>query len=203
MVKFISKLGGLFGGNQKKKDTPKKAGPKPSKPKAKPSKPRKKPAKPKSTPAKPRQAKPKPGATTQAKNSHSTQAKPKPGAGTHAVQKPAAMLQKKPAAVVAKPQIKPVALAKPEEHLRSVVLFTTPTCPDCASARKLVGDVRRVARNTVFREVDLSTREGELEGLLHGVVQSPSFVINGRLVFRGVLPAREQLARVINEGAPQ
>lgn len=199
MVKFISKLGVLFGGNPKKKDTPKKAGPKPSKPKAKPSKPQKKPAKPKSTP---RQAKPKPSATTQAKNSHSTQAKPKPGAGTHAVQKPAATLQKKPVAVVAKPQMKPaVALAK--EQLRSVVLFTTTTCPDCASARKLVGDVRRIARDTVFREVDLSTREGELEGLLHGVVQSPSFVINGRLVFRGVLPAREQLARVINEGAPQ
>jgi len=196
MVKFISRLGGLFGGNKK---TPKKEGPKPSKPKAKPSNP-KKPSKQTHTPptkkqvnhtpthSKPRQSAAKPASKSAV--THVVAAKPlAKRALTHAVQKPSATLQKK------------TAPAKPDEHLRSLVLFITPTCPDCASARKLVNDVRRIAHKTILREVDLSTKDGELEGLLNGVVQSPSFMINGRLVFRGVLPARDQLLRVITEGA--
>lgn len=174
MVKFISKLGGLFGkGSEKPAKRPGKRDPKPKKAKK------------------------------------VSAVRPKGAAKGKKAAKPVRAVAAKPArvtkpvkAAIKKPARPPVVLAKPgREPLKSLVLFTMPNCPDCDEARKLVSIMRRVVRNVAIREVDLSTKEGELEGLLSGVVKAPAFVINGRPVFRGVLPSREQLARVINEGA--
>lgn len=121
--------------------------------------------------------------------------------------KKASVAKKGPAAVVRKahPAPKRIApvVARAARPLRSVVLFTKPACADCDEAKRLLGIMRRVIHNVSFLEVDVSTKDGEIEALLSGVAQTPAFVINGRLVFRGVLPSKEQLARVINEGVSQ
>lgn len=181
MVKLMAKIGRLFGGDPKK---PRKAVVK-------------KPAKPVKTsaPAKKLAKGHKPAKDVKKiaqKPAKKSSQKPKPA-------KKGALPPSK-----AKPVLKAIVKVQPNlEPERSLILFITPACPDCAAARKLVADVRRVVRNVVFREVDLSTRDGELEGLLNGIVDAPAFVINGRPLFRGVLPSREQLARIINEGPAQ
>ena len=71
-------------------------------------------------------------------------------------------------------------------------VFTLPACPSCPTAKKIA---RIVADryNLEFCEVDISSSDGQLEGLMHQVMSTPSVAIDENVVSRGDLISLEEL----------
>ena len=69
-----------------------------------------------------------------------------------------------------------------------IKVFVMPKCPKCPLAKAIA---RRVAEKygLEYVEVDLSTPDGEIEGLMYNVVSTPSIAIGDDVIVRGdVLP---------------
>lgn len=77
-------------------------------------------------------------------------------------------------------------------------VFTLPTCKDCPAAKKIC---KEIADKYGFKyaEVDISTSEGQLEGLMHQIMSTPSILIDEEVVARGKLPSREELETEIRK----
>jgi glutaredoxin len=71
-------------------------------------------------------------------------------------------------------------------------VFTLPSCKKCPAAKKIVKDVAD-KDNLDFLEVAISTPDGQLEGLMHQIMNTPSIAIDERGVSRGALISREDL----------
>ncbi len=71
-------------------------------------------------------------------------------------------------------------------------VFTLPACPDCPTAKKIamiVADRYKLE----FCEIDISSPDGQLEGLMHQIMSAPSVVIDENVVSRGNLISMEEL----------
>jgi glutaredoxin len=71
-------------------------------------------------------------------------------------------------------------------------VFTLPTCKDCPAAKKISQEMADKYGLT-YAEVDISTPDGQLEGLMHQIMSTPSIAIDEEVVARGKLPSREEL----------
>lgn len=71
-------------------------------------------------------------------------------------------------------------------------VFTLPTCQKCPAAKRMT---REIAQKYGIRytEVDMSTPEGQLDGLMHQIMSTPSIAVDQELIARGKLLSREEL----------
>jgi len=77
-------------------------------------------------------------------------------------------------------------------------VFTLPTCKDCPAAKKICKEIADKYRFK-YAEVDISTSEGQLEGLMHQIMSTPSILVDEEVVARGKLPSREELETEIRK----
>ncbi len=71
-------------------------------------------------------------------------------------------------------------------------VFTLPTCKNCPAAKKISQEIAQKYKLN-YVEVDISTPDGQLEGLMSQIMSTPSIAINGEVITRGKLPSIEQL----------
>ena len=71
-------------------------------------------------------------------------------------------------------------------------VFTLPSCQKCPTAKRIAKDVA-TKYDLDFLEVDISTPDGQLEGLMHQIMSTPSIAIDESVVSRGDLISREEL----------
>ncbi len=71
-------------------------------------------------------------------------------------------------------------------------VFTLPTCTNCPAAKRVSQEVAQ-KHGLEYVEVDISTPDGQLEGLMHQVMSTPSISIDDEVVARGKLLSREEL----------
>jgi glutaredoxin len=71
-------------------------------------------------------------------------------------------------------------------------VFTLPTCKDCPAAKKISHEVAE-KYGLKYVEVDIGSPDGQLEGLMHQVMSTPSIAIGDEVVSRGNLLSREEL----------
>jgi glutaredoxin len=70
-------------------------------------------------------------------------------------------------------------------------VFTLPNCPNCPAAKKIVEEVSR-KYGVAYREIDIGTPDGQLEGLMYQVTSTPSIAIDDEVIARGkVIPINE------------
>ncbi len=69
----------------------------------------------------------------------------------------------------------------------NIVLLVSPTCSACPSAKSLWKELR-VKYSFGYREVDISTPDGQELANRHSVRAVPATIIDGRLTFVGVPP---------------
>jgi len=77
-------------------------------------------------------------------------------------------------------------------HELDVKVFTLPTCRNYPAAKKLSQEVAQKYGLT-FREIDISTSDGQLDGLMYQILSTPSIVVGDDVVSRGKLLSREEL----------
>jgi glutaredoxin len=77
-------------------------------------------------------------------------------------------------------------------------VFTLPTCKDCPAAKRISKEIAD-KYSLKYAEVDISTPEGQLEGLMHQIMSTPSIAINEEVVTRGRLPSKEELETEIRK----
>lgn len=66
------------------------------------------------------------------------------------------------------------------------------TCPNCPAAKQLAKDVAGKF-NVAYKEVDISTPDGEIEGLMYQIMSTPSIAIDDDVIARGKLISQEEL----------
>jgi glutaredoxin len=84
-------------------------------------------------------------------------------------------------------------------------VFTLPTCTNCPAAKRLSQEVAE-KYGLDYLEVDISTPDGQLDGLMHQIMSTPSIAIDDEVVARGRALSREELEtevrkRLDNESA--
>lgn len=77
-------------------------------------------------------------------------------------------------------------------------IFTLPTCPKCPRAKVIAKEVAEKF-NIKYREIDISTHEGLLEGLMYQIMSTPSIVIEDEVIARGKITSKEELEAVIKK----
>lgn len=77
-------------------------------------------------------------------------------------------------------------------------VFTLPTCRNCPAAKKVSQEVA-AKYGLNYSEVDLSTPEGQLDGLMLQIMSTPSIAVGDEVIFRGRLPSREELENEVKE----
>lgn len=71
-------------------------------------------------------------------------------------------------------------------------VFTLPACQKCPAAKRITSEIAQKF-GIQYREVDLSTSEGQLDGLMHQIMSTPSTAIDQEVIARGKLLSREEL----------
>jgi glutaredoxin len=71
-------------------------------------------------------------------------------------------------------------------------VFVLPNCPKCPKAKKIVKEVAEKF-GLEYEEIDLSTSEGEIEGLMYQIVSTPSIALDEDVITRGILISKELL----------
>ncbi len=84
-------------------------------------------------------------------------------------------------------------------------VFTLPTCKNCPAAKRISQEVAQ-KYGLKYIEVDISTPNGQLNGLMYQVMSTPSIAIDDEVIARGKLPSRDELEtevrkRLANETA--
>lgn len=70
-------------------------------------------------------------------------------------------------------------------------VFTLKTCPKCPLAKKIAQEVAETL-SIRFTEVDMETPEGQIEGLMHQIMSTPSIAVDDEVIARGkVIPKGE------------
>jgi len=77
----------------------------------------------------------------------------------------------------------------------SVLLLVSPSCGACPSAKSLWKQLR-VKYSFSYREVDITTPDGQELANRHSVRAVPATIIDGRLTFVGV-PGRESAEKAL------
>jgi len=71
-------------------------------------------------------------------------------------------------------------------------VFTLPTCTNCPAAKSLSQEIAK-KYGLDYVEVDISTSDGQLDGLMHQIMSTPSIAIDDEVVARGRALSREEL----------
>ena len=71
-------------------------------------------------------------------------------------------------------------------------VFTLPTCTNCPAAKRLSQEVAK-KYGLDYVEVDISTSDGQLDGLMHQIMSTPSIALDDEVVARGRALSREEL----------
>jgi thioredoxin 1 len=80
-----------------------------------------------------------------------------------------------------------------------IEVYTSPTCPYCPHAMKLLNEVApSFGQNVTVEEVNSWSEEGQTRALKHGIMAVPTIVINGKVKFVGV-PKKDELVKAIQE----
>ena len=77
-------------------------------------------------------------------------------------------------------------------------LFTLPTCSECPAAKRISQQAAK-KYGIAYSEVDMSTPEGQLDGLMHQIMSTPSIALDGEVVARGKALSSEELEREIRK----
>lgn len=79
--------------------------------------------------------------------------------------------------------------------MANIVLLVSPTCGACPSAKSLWKELR-VKYSFGYREVDITTPDGQELANRHSVRAVPATIIDGRLTFVGV-PTRQSAEKAL------
>jgi len=77
-------------------------------------------------------------------------------------------------------------------------VFTLPTCSACPVAKSIASEVAQKF-GIGYREVDMATREGILEGAAFQVMGAPSIAIDEEVIVRGRLISRQKLEEEVQK----
>lgn len=77
-------------------------------------------------------------------------------------------------------------------------VFTMKTCPNCPAAKQLAKEVAS-KYNVGYREIDISTPDGEIEGLMYQIMSTPSIAIDDDVIARGKLISQEELENEVRK----
>ncbi len=80
-----------------------------------------------------------------------------------------------------------------------IEVYTSPSCPYCPHAVKLLDEVApSFGQKVTVEEINSWSEEGQTRALKYGIMAVPTIVINGKVKFVGV-PKKDELARAIRE----
>ncbi len=71
-------------------------------------------------------------------------------------------------------------------------VFTLPTCKNCPAAKKISQEIAQ-KYGLKYAEVDISTPDGQLDGLMYQIMSTPSIAIDTEVIARGKLLSRKEL----------
>jgi len=71
-------------------------------------------------------------------------------------------------------------------------VFTLPTCKNCPAAKNISQEIAK-KYGLKYTEVDISTSEGQIDGLMYQIMSTPSIAIDDEVITRGKLLSREKL----------
>ncbi len=77
-------------------------------------------------------------------------------------------------------------------------VFTLPTCKSCPAAKKTSREIAQ-KYGLKYKEVDLSTPSGRLEGFKYQIMSTPSIAIENEVIVRGKLPSKEKLETAVKK----
>ncbi len=77
-------------------------------------------------------------------------------------------------------------------QVKELKIFTLKTCPNCPQAKKIVKEVAEEF-NLKFTEIDMETPEGQIEGLMHQIMSTPSIAIDNDVISRGKPISKKEL----------
>jgi len=83
-----------------------------------------------------------------------------------------------------------------------IVLYTATTCTHCPAAKKIFKEI--IAELNLKEGIDYEIKninEGDnmIEALMHQVAATPSFVIDGELIYSGEVTKKDELIKIIKE----
>jgi len=79
-----------------------------------------------------------------------------------------------------------------EMYSLKLKVFTLPTCRNCPAAKKITQEIAD-KYGLEFLEVDINTPDGQLEGLMHQIMSTPSIAVDNEVISRGNILSREEL----------
>ena len=71
-------------------------------------------------------------------------------------------------------------------------VFTLPTCKNCPVAKMISQEIAQKF-GLKYAEVDISTPDGQLDGLMYQIMSTPSIAIDDEVITRGKLLSQEEL----------
>lgn len=71
-------------------------------------------------------------------------------------------------------------------------VFTLPTCTNCPVAKRVSQEIAQ-KYGLKYTEVDISTPDGQLDGLMYQIMSTPSIALDNEVVARGKLLSSEDL----------
>lgn len=77
-------------------------------------------------------------------------------------------------------------------------VFTLPTCTDCPAAKKISEEMAQ-RYGLQYKEIDISTPEGQLDGLMYQIMSTPSIALDNEVISRGRPVSREELETEIRK----
>lgn len=72
-------------------------------------------------------------------------------------------------------------------------LFTSPTCPYCPAAKKVIGSVASQLNDAVVLDRDISLKENQEIASRYGITSVPTLVINEKYIIVSPTDARQIL----------
>ena len=81
--------------------------------------------------------------------------------------------------------------------MANVTLLVSSTCPACPNAKSVWKELR-VKHSFSYREIDISSPDGQELAERHAVRAVPASIVNGRLTFVGV-PTRQSAEKAISQ----
>lgn len=77
-------------------------------------------------------------------------------------------------------------------------VFTLPTCKNCPAVKKISSEIAR-KYGLKYVEVDMSTVDGQLDGLMFQIMSTPSIALDDEVITRGKLLSLEELDKEVKE----
>ncbi len=81
-------------------------------------------------------------------------------------------------------------------------VFTLPTCPKCPAAKQISQEVAKKL-GIEYKEIDLTSHDGHLEGLMYQIMSAPSIVLDDEVLSRGRSIPAEELEAEIKKRMPK